>query len=72
MKSLGVDATVLGSYTDEDLGSLTEAASQADVVFTIVRLELYNNILEFGRLTDATNSRLMPTTTPPRRPFWMD
>ena len=42
MKSLGVDATVLGSYTDEDLGFLTEAASQADVVFAIVRLELYS------------------------------
>jgi hypothetical protein len=42
LKSLGVDAIVLGSYTDKDLGFLTEAASQADVVFTIVRLEIYS------------------------------
>ena len=41
LKSLGVDATILGSYSDEKLGFLTEAVSQSDVVFAIVRLGLH-------------------------------
>ncbi|KIM42989.1 hypothetical protein M413DRAFT_443806 [Hebeloma cylindrosporum] len=41
LKSIGVDATVLGSYTDKDLGFLIEAASQADVVFAIVDADNY-------------------------------
>ena len=45
LKSLGVDATVLGSYTDEDLSFLTVAASQADLVFAIVRLELCSRFI---------------------------
>ena len=36
LKSLGVDA-ILGSYTDEDLSFLTNAAAESDVVFTMVR-----------------------------------
>jgi len=35
LKTLGVD-TIIGSYTDEDLTYLTEAAANADVVFAIV------------------------------------
>jgi len=41
LKSLGVDAIVLGSYTDENLGFLTEAASHADVVFAIADADNY-------------------------------
>jgi uncharacterized protein YbjT (DUF2867 family) len=35
LHTLGVK-TILGSYTDENLDFLTKAASEADVVFTIV------------------------------------
>jgi len=41
LKSIGVDATILGSYADENLGFLTEAASQADVVFEIADSDNY-------------------------------
>ncbi|KAF8158469.1 hypothetical protein B0H34DRAFT_846653 [Crassisporium funariophilum] len=39
LKTLGVE-TVLGSYTDEDLSFLTEAASKADVVFAMANADL--------------------------------
>jgi hypothetical protein len=58
LKSQGVDATVLGSYTDENLGFLTEATSQADVVFATVRLDLHFFPLSqnLAYLTDAIKS----------------
>ncbi|KAF8961483.1 hypothetical protein BDZ97DRAFT_1759854 [Flammula alnicola] len=43
LKTLGVEV-IIGSYTDENLGFLTEAASKADVVIAVARLLQANSI----------------------------